>query len=901
MASPAPVGAAAAGAQQQEDPSSPKPDPAQDAMRAKMRAIMAINNDATLSDEEKSRRRQEVMMGKWAGPPAGGKENRAGEFFLFVVVFQTDAPPTRRRSFPLAPRRAHLSLSLSPFQPPPPTTTTDGTSKADPAADGDKTNKSTAPTSLAVLDDALKCTICFDLCERPVTAPCQHNYCLACFKSWAAKTAAKARCCPTCRAPVPAKFVDNPRINTALTAAIRLAKQGAADAAAGAARAATVMRVPDRDRPDDAFTTERAVRAGRANAASGRLMVTCPGDHFGPIGPEFDPERQRGVAVGEWWRDRLHCRQWGAHFPHVAGIAGQSGVGAQSVVLSGGYEDDRDEGEWFLYTGSGGRDLSGNKRTSKVQSHDQEFTNMNEALRMSCVRGLPVRVVRSYKEKRSAYAPPEEMPVRYDGCYRILRCWRKKGAQGKLVCRYLFVRADNEPAPWIAGEDGDGPPEATLPREAEQEMKGAHAGKVYSMDEGSQPFWDWLPSEKKWGWAKPAPPSGKAGSAEAEAGGEAKRLRKQASAHEKLLRDFGCGICKKLMQGPVSTPCGHNFCHSCLDGRYAAAELAAAQQAAKAAAIRDRPTRARRVPKPCPSCKADLCDFLGAGGAQVNREMEALIARLREAADKARKEADEVQAAGGGGAAGAGGAGGSGEGDEEAEEEGGSGSGAGEEEAAAPKVDEAAAAEPPKAEEPPKEEAAKEEAAKEEPSDDAAPDAKAAAGGAAAAAPSAAAGRYASELAQLRAAFPDFDEGLMLGMLEDQGGDLEEVRAYLRRIKNQLAHGARQQAKQQQQQQGAAGAAAGEGAAAASPAAKAAAASPAPAEAAAGGAPPPPSTAGKKKRGRPSKKDKEAAAAAAAAGAEPLAAPAAKRAATAAAGGEAAEDVGAAADKAMAA
>lgn len=40
----------------------------------------------------------------------------------------------------------------------------------------------------------------------------------------------------------------------------------------------------------------------------------------------------------------------------------------QSVVLSGGYEDDHDEGEWFLYTGSGGRDLSGNKRTNKVRS-----------------------------------------------------------------------------------------------------------------------------------------------------------------------------------------------------------------------------------------------------------------------------------------------------------------------------------------------------------------------------------------------------------------------------------------------------------------------------------------------------------------------------------------------------
>jgi len=86
--------------------------------------------------------------------------------------------------------------------------------------------------------------------------------------------------------------------------------------------------------------------------------------------------------VGDWWADRMDCRQYGAHFPHVAGIAGQSSrgklcsqdyslaaacyVGAQSVVLSGGYEDDVDHGDWFLYTGSGGRDLSGNRRTNKV-------------------------------------------------------------------------------------------------------------------------------------------------------------------------------------------------------------------------------------------------------------------------------------------------------------------------------------------------------------------------------------------------------------------------------------------------------------------------------------------------------------------------------------------------------
>jgi hypothetical protein len=78
-------------------------------------------------------------------------------------------------------------------------------------------------------------------------------------------------------------------------------------------------------RPDEAFTTDRAVRSGRANAASGRIMVsaparprclsqqpwrlpctgrqppclpacfqvTTPNDHFGPIPAEHDPERNR--------------------------------------------------------------------------------------------------------------------------------------------------------------------------------------------------------------------------------------------------------------------------------------------------------------------------------------------------------------------------------------------------------------------------------------------------------------------------------------------------------------------------------------------------------------------------------------------------------------------------------
>eukprot|EP00061_Rhincodon_typus_P013593 g40056.t1 len=66
----------------------------------------------------------------------------------------------------------------------------------------------------------------------------------------------------------------------------------------------------------------------------------------------------------------------GVHRPHVGGIHGRSNDGAYSLVLAGGFEDEVDRGNEFTYTGSGGRDLSGNKRIGE-QSYDQTLTNMN--------------------------------------------------------------------------------------------------------------------------------------------------------------------------------------------------------------------------------------------------------------------------------------------------------------------------------------------------------------------------------------------------------------------------------------------------------------------------------------------------------------------------------------------
>lgn len=176
--------------------------------------------------------------------------------------------------------------------------------------------------------------------------PCGHNYCLKCFGKWTVGQG--KRTCPKCRSAFPAVMVTNPQINYALVSAIRLAK-APQRAAAITANVHHVIR--NEDRPDKAFASDRAVNGGHSNATGGRIFVTTPSDHFGPVTAEYDPERNQGVLVGESWDYRDECRQWGIHFPPVTGIAGQSKHGAQSVALSGGYDDDEDHGEWFLYTG----------------------------------------------------------------------------------------------------------------------------------------------------------------------------------------------------------------------------------------------------------------------------------------------------------------------------------------------------------------------------------------------------------------------------------------------------------------------------------------------------------------------------------------------------------------------
>lgn len=119
----------------------------------------------------------------------------------------------------------------------------------------------------------------------------------------------------------------------------------------------------------------------------------------------------------------------GVHRPTQAGISGSQDEGADSIVLSGGYEDDRDDGDMILYTGQGGRDA-----VTGEQVRPQMLNRGNLALARSCQDGLPVRVIRG--GRHASPHGPDDGSYRYDGLFRVTDFWQEKGQSGHYVWRF---------------------------------------------------------------------------------------------------------------------------------------------------------------------------------------------------------------------------------------------------------------------------------------------------------------------------------------------------------------------------------------------------------------------------------------------------------------------------------
>eukprot|EP00090_Calanus_glacialis_P008127 TRINITY_DN16464_c0_g1_i4.p1 TRINITY_DN16464_c0_g1~~TRINITY_DN16464_c0_g1_i4.p1 ORF type:complete len:757 (-),score=288.61 TRINITY_DN16464_c0_g1_i4:194-2464(-) len=327
-------------------------------------------------------------------------------------------------------------------------------------------------------------------------------------------------------------------------------------------------------------------------------------NHFGPI---------PGIEVGMSWLFRVQISEEGLHRPPVAGIAGSAKVGCPSLVLAGGYEDDVDNGDEFTYTGSGGRDLSGNKRTAE-QSSDQKLERTNAAIAKNCKAsfdfknggdagdrwkdGKPIRVVRNYKgQKHSKYAPEEGN--RYDGIYKVVKYYPEKGQSGFIVWRYLLRRDDPSPAPWTEEgmktieEEGFtlNYPDGYLEAQAEKEKEGKTPAKGKKRKKGEsvedEEVDDFLNDEEEEENASPAVKKAKTVvykiskewedlMAQDKANANLwEQVRSKGVANKKELTDyvediFCCIICQDIVFKPVTTPCSHNVCLPCLERSFSA-------------------------------------------------------------------------------------------------------------------------------------------------------------------------------------------------------------------------------------------------------------------------------------------------------------------------------------------
>ncbi|CAF2111647.1 unnamed protein product [Brassica napus] len=144
-----------------------------------------------------------------------------------------------------------------------------------------------------------------------------------------------------------------------------------------------------------------------------------------------------GVQVGDIFFFRLELCVMGLHGQTQAGIdyliGSRSSNGepiATSVIVSGGYEDDDDQGDVIIYTGHGGQDKLGR------QAEHQKLEGGNLAMERSMYYGIEVRVVRGFKYENSV----SSKVYVYDGLFRIVDSWFDVGKSGFGVFKFRLER-----------------------------------------------------------------------------------------------------------------------------------------------------------------------------------------------------------------------------------------------------------------------------------------------------------------------------------------------------------------------------------------------------------------------------------------------------------------------------
>jgi putative restriction endonuclease len=151
-----------------------------------------------------------------------------------------------------------------------------------------------------------------------------------------------------------------------------------------------------------------------------------------------------GHKVGDYFLSRKQMHDLGLHRMLMHGIASHG----SSIVLSGGYADDEDHGDYIIYTGEGGRDSETGRQVA-----DQQLTGGNKALADNHRNGIPVRVFRG---RHHITRMPEPYRYRYDGLYNINRYWSEVGQHGFKVWRFRLEKSDEDVETGSGSEAIDG-------------------------------------------------------------------------------------------------------------------------------------------------------------------------------------------------------------------------------------------------------------------------------------------------------------------------------------------------------------------------------------------------------------------------------------------------------------
>ncbi|WVZ05138.1 hypothetical protein V8G54_018484 [Vigna mungo] len=189
--------------------------------------------------------------------------------------------------------------------------------------------------------------------------------------------------------------------------------------------------------------SNRAANAGakRPDLRAGAIMMnkgirTNSKKHIGLVS---------GVEIGDIFYFRFELCLVGLHSPSMAGIdyigtktSQEEEPLAVSIVSSGGYEDDVEDGDVLIYSGQGG------VNRDKGES-DQKLERGNLALDNSARRGNEVRVIRGLKD---LYHPTGKVYV-YDGLYKIQDSWVDKSKSGFNVFKYKLGRLPGQPPAYM--------------------------------------------------------------------------------------------------------------------------------------------------------------------------------------------------------------------------------------------------------------------------------------------------------------------------------------------------------------------------------------------------------------------------------------------------------------------